>query len=282
MLEDNFNTLKTIKANYHSFGLIEGTSLISNLEEILTDLEEVYIIRGGTKILHLLENYHDLEVFCPYLNSFQKEHKKEFFEKLKSAVYYDSMSFDQAYYSQLDLPLLNKEAFFLPIEYNKNKTFDKPYFLKPSKDLKTFIPGILTPGQSIQEFIENSQHLKDYEHELALLSEVKEIHKEYRFFIVDKIVITGSQYKNGDRVEHYQYIPPNIMDIAKKYAQLYQPHDIFTMDLAETPEGVKIVEYNCWNGSGLYHCDKVLLFNCVQDFIKNAPKRCNAVTKKFT
>lgn len=72
------------------------------------------------------------------------------------------------------------------------------------------------------------------------------------------------------------------MDIAKSYAQLYQPHDIFTMDLAETPEGVKIVEYNCWNGSGLYHCDKVLLFSCVQDFIKNAPKRCNTVTKKFT
>lgn len=280
MLKDNFGTLQKMGASYESFGLIEGTLLISNLENILTDLEEHYIIRGGTKILHLLESYSNIEDFCPYLNEFQLEHKDLFFHKLKSAIFYDPISFDQAYYSQLDLPLLNKEAFFLPIKDNKQTSFSVPYFLKPSKDLKTFIPGILVPGQTIQEFIENSQHLKDYDHELALLSTVKEINKEYRFFIVNKKVITGSQYKNGDRVEHNAYIPSQIMNIAQKYAQLYQPHEIFTMDLADTPEGVKIVEYNCWNGSGLYHCDKVSLFTTVESFITNAPKQCNTVLKK--
>lgn len=282
MLEDNFDTLKSMGASHHGFGLIEGTSLIVNLEEILTDLDEQYIIRGGTKILHLLENYSNLEDFCPHLNDFQLQHKDTFFHKLKSAIFYDSVSFDQAYYSQLDLPLLNKEAFFLPIKDNKEKSFSVPYFLKPSKDLKTFIPGILTPGQTIQEFIENSQHLKDYNHELALLSEVKEIYKEYRFFVVNKKVITGSQYKNGDKVEHCAYIPTYMTTIAQEYAQLYQPHEIFTMDLADTPEGVKIVEYNCWNGSGLYHCDKVALFTTVQNFIQYAPNQCNLMLKRFT
>lgn len=282
MLEDNFNTLKSMGANYLGFGLIEGTSLIVNLETILTDLDEIYIIRGGTKILHLLENYSDIEDFCPDLNEFQLKHKEVFFQKLKNAIFYDSELFDQACYSQLNLPLLNKEAFFLPIKDNKKTTFDKPYFLKPSKDLKTFIPGILEPGQTIQNFIENSQHLKDYDHELALLSEVKTIHKEYRFFIVDKNVITGSQYKNGDKIQYNSYIPEDVMKIAGAYSQLYQPHDIFTMDLAETNEGIKIVEYNCWNGSGLYHSDKALLFNTVQNFIINAPKQCINFTKKFT
>lgn len=282
MLKDNFETLHKMGANYQGFGLIGGTSLIVNLETILTDLDESYIIRGGTKILHLLEKYSDIECFCPDLNEFQLKNKEVFFQKLKNAIFYDSELFDQAYYSQLNLPLLNKEAFFLPIKDNKETTFNKPYFLKPSKDLKTFIPGILEPGQTIQKFIENSQHLKDYDHELALLSEVKIIYKEYRFFIVDTNVITGSQYKNGDKIEYNSYIPEDVLKVASTYCQLYQPHDIFTMDLAETPEGVKIVEYNCWNGSGLYHCDKVLLFNCVQEFIKNAPKKCITVTKKIT
>lgn len=282
MLQDNFGTLQKIGSNHQGFGLIEGTSFIINLENILTDLEEHYIIRGGTKILHLLENYSNLQEFCPSLNDFQLEHQQIFLDKLKSAIFYDSISFDQAYYSQLDLPLLNKNAFFLPIKENKQTSFNVPYFLKPSKDLKTFIPGILSPGQTIQDFIENSQHLKNYDHELALLSVVQTIYKEYRFFVVNKEVITGSQYKNGDRVEYQSYIPDKIMEIAKNYAQLYQPHDIFTMDLAETPEGVKIVEYNCWNGSGLYHCDKVSLFKTVENFVINAPKRCNKLLRKFT
>lgn len=271
MLQDNFGTLKSINANYQSFGLIEGTTTITNLENILTDLEEIYIIRGGTKILHLLEKYNNLEVLCPYLNNFQIKHKEIFMKKLKKAIFYDVNMFDQYYYNQLNIPTLNKEAFFLPIKDNKNRTFDVPYFIKPSKDLKTFIPGILQPGDSIQNFIENSQHLKQYDHELALLSEVKKIFKEYRFFIVNKEVITGSQYKNGDIIEYSANIPNNIANIANEYAELYQPHDIFTMDLAETENGIKIVEYNCWNGSGLYHSDKNLLFKSVQNFLVNAP-----------
>lgn len=281
MLHDNFNTLKTMGANYHSFGLIENATSITNLENILLNIEDNYIIRGGTKILHLLENYSDLENFCEYLTDFQIEHKQLFLEKLQAGIFYNANNFDQAYYNQLDLPLLNEDAFFLPIKEHKNTSFEIPYFIKPSQDLKAFLPGILQPGQTIVNFIENSQHLKQYDHELALLSKVKHINKEYRFFIVNEQVITGSQYKDEDTVKYNSFIPADMLSIAQEYCKLYQPHDIFTMDLAQTPEGVKIVEYNCWNGSGLYHCDKVLLFTTVQDYMKNAPKKSSNVLKKL-
>ena len=128
MLQDNFGTLEKIKANYKGFGLIEGTSLISGLENILTDLDEHYIIRGGTKILHLLESYNHLNMLCDNLNDFQKEYAEIFLNKLKSGIFYNEKTFDQAYYNQLDLPLLNKDAFFIPIKDNKQTSFDKPYF----------------------------------------------------------------------------------------------------------------------------------------------------------
>ena len=38
------------------------------------------------------------------------------------------------------------------------------------------------------------------------------------------------------------------------------------MDLADTPEGIKIIEYNCWNASGLYKTNIPKIFNTVQDF----------------
>ncbi len=267
MLRDNFETLKSINAHFVGFGIIENSPFITNTENIFTDLEESYVIRGGTKIISLIDSCDDLEEICRELNPFQIEHKDIFLRKLKNGIFYNSVLFDQAHYSKLDLPLLNEDAFFLPIRGNEDKFFNKPYFIKPSKDLKTFIPGIIEPNQTIKNFIENSQHLRDYSHELVLLSEVKAINREYRFFIVGENVITGSQYKNGDVVEHHQFVPGSVISIAQFYAKKYQPNDIFTMDLAETPNGVKIVEYNCWNGSGLYHCDKKRLFTIVQNFV---------------
>lgn len=57
--------------------------------------------------------------------------------------------------------------------------------------------------------------------------------------------------------------------VAKAYAKLYQLHEIFTLDIADTPEGYKIVEYNCWACSGLYASDKNKLFLTVNDYVKN-------------
>jgi hypothetical protein len=41
------------------------------------------------------------------------------------------------------------------------------------------------------------------------------------------------------------------------------------MDIALTPDGYKIIEYNCWNASGLYHCNGQKVFFAVNEFIKN-------------
>ena len=52
------------------------------------------------------------------------------------------------------------------------------------------------------------------------------------------------------------------------------------MDLADTKNGTKIVEYNCWNGSGLYYADKKLLFKSVEEFVKNKLEEENNKTIK--
>ena len=48
------------------------------------------------------------------------------------------------------------------------------------------------------------------------------------------------------------------------------------MDLADTKEGIKIVEYNSWNASGLYKTNIPKIFNAVQEF-----KEYQINTKKF-
>lgn len=35
------------------------------------------------------------------------------------------------------------------------------------------------------------------------------------------------------------------------------------LELAETSEGIKIIEYNCWSASGAYDCDLVETFKAI-------------------
>ncbi len=106
-----------------------------------------------------------------------------------------------------------------------------------------------------------------YENETCVLSfDIANIKRECRFFVVNEVV-TGSHYRINN-VTICKVISPDdvIWSIANEYAKLYQPHDVFVMDIAETDDGFKIVEYNCLNASGLYHSDVKKLFTALQDY----------------
>lgn len=271
-LEDNFNTLKRLGFNYSSFGVIAHEKDITNLENILSNPNEGFIIRGGTKILSLLKNVNLLSEINRFVTPEQTRYSNQYVEQLKNGVFYNEETFDQAYYGNLDLPLLNKGASLYSIKDNLYRKFDKDMFLKPSKDQKAFNAGILEAGQTIENFILSQSYQKTYIEEIAVVAQCKKIIAEYRFFVVDKEVITCSRYRFADKVNISEIVPDNIKQAAKEYARLYQPHGVFTIDLAETPEGIFIVEYNCWNASGLYKTNIAEIFNAVQDFKINQMK----------
>lgn len=265
-IEDNFYALQRIGYSFNNFGVIANEHLISNLENILFDPDEHFIIRGGVKILSLLEQSSSLGQLNPYLTAEQLLYNDIYTQHLKNAVFYNEQTFDQAYYGQLDLPLLNANATLYPVIDNMNLSFKENMFLKPSKDLKAFTAGILEAGQTIGDFILNQSYQMTYLTEQAVIAPCKTITSEYRFFVVDQQVITGSRYRLGNQTNVSDIVPSNLLEAAKEYAKLYQPHAIFTMDLAETPEGIFIVEYNCWNASGLYRTDVMKIFNTVHEY----------------
>jgi hypothetical protein len=265
----NFLALNKLDFKFSNFGIIPFTKLITNLENILDNPEEKFIIRGGTKILTLLKNVNCLSEINEFLSEEQLKYSKEYIKQLTNGIFYNEQFFDQAYYGSLNLPLLNSGASLYPIKDNLNLKFDKDMFLKPSKDLKAFNAGILETGQTIEDFINNQTHQNIYLEEIAVVAECKKIISEYRFFVVEQEVITGSRYRFADAVNISEIVPYNIQEVAKEYAKLYQPHDVFTMDLAETPEGIFIVEYNCWNASGLYKTDISKIFHVINEYKQN-------------
>ena len=254
------DTLKRFDIDFKDFGVFNDG--ISNLSEILDcDVNEtVFITRGGTKFLSILEKLKLKNRDLSYLDDkLQKEIVNNsilYIDKLIKSVDYDVQKFDQQYYSKLDLPLLNSDAKYFDYSKIKNYEFSKETFIKPSRDLKSFNGGVIYAGETIKNYIARTGHsMPSIKDETIVVSDIKEIQEEYRFFIHKDKILASSRYMLNSEVNPSNIVPEFLTDCAKDYAKLYNPADIFVMDLAVTNEGIKIVEYNCWNASGFYHCN---------------------------
>lgn len=264
--------------DFIDFGIIEFTNTITNINSIyqswLDNKNTKYIIRGSTKILKilptnaLLDNVEDLSIDYP------NDNYNDFFSSLRNSLFYDYEKFDQAYYQNLDLPLLNKGAISIETEKARNMKFEVSKFIKPTSDGKAFVGGILPPGKTIGEMILSDRYNPSIWNETVLIAPQKKVLKEWRFFVLNGEIITGSQYCENHQttVEELNSSKVHIdaLACAKEYAKLYQPSDLFTLDVClEENKTWSIVEYNCFNCSGLYKSNLPILKNVVEDFISN-------------
>ena len=252
-------TLNRFNIEFKDFGGAKNNS-ITNLAEILKPeyADYNFITRGGTKFLAILEKLREENKDLSYLDDkLPKEiidNSDFWIDKLLNSVDYDVNKFDQQYYSLLDLPLLNSDARYIDYSRIKNYEFTKETFIKPSRDLKSFNGGVIYAGETIQNYIARTgYHSPNIKTEKIVVSDIKEIQEEYRFFMHQKKILGCSRYMLDSEVNPSDFVPEDIKECAMEYAELYNPAELYVMDLAVTLEGIKIVEYNCWNASGFYH-----------------------------
>lgn len=182
---------------------------------------------------------------------------------------YNEINFDQNFISTLDLPLLNKDSLFLNMNDNSSlyASFSQDMFIKPSNDQKAFVATILPAGQTIKVFLEVvGCPIERLKNETLLVSKVKHLKGEYRFICIEDTIAEGSKYLEEGKLDVEGLIPDNIKSAANEYVSLFKPANIFAMDLVETDSGISIVEYNCWNCSGLYNIDRKSLFNKINEY----------------
>ncbi len=261
-----FKALKKLNYSFEVFGLIPFTQEITNLENILTNPNDSYVIRGGTKILSIFEKIHHLSETNSHLTQEQMELSDIFLTQLKKGIFYQKEHFDQKFYQKLHLPLLNQDAQFYKVSDILTTQFNELLFIKPSSDQKAFQAGLLDSDTTIQQFIQSNPFQPFYLEETVLVAKPKTILEEYRFFIVDQKIVGESLYNVKGQVTVHPHVPKNIHSIAEEYLLLYQPHEAFVMDLATTPDGVFIIEYNCLNASGFYACNVENIVQKLQEF----------------
>jgi hypothetical protein len=264
-----YDALKLMGEDISGIGVVSRCQYISGLEDAVEhDLDTKYVLLVGVRILNLLKSAQNISDVMEFPTEFHIKNSDIILNALVNGLFYDVQKFDQANYSKLNLPLLNQSAIYIPIKENLNRAFEKDKFVKPSRDLKAFDAGILKANQTIGDFISAKSRQRFYLEEILVVSDVLEMRDEYRFFVVGDKVVAGSAYRKDGVVIFDEKIPKMVFDIAEKYALLYSPSNIFTMDLARlNDDSIKIIEYNCFNCSGVYLCNLINTYTEIKKYL---------------
>lgn len=161
--------------------------------------------------------------------------------------------------------LLNEDATIHP--FGSVPKFTDKRFIRPLADSKVFA-GMVIDGDDFEQWQAATLELKDEFSTLTadtpvLIASEKEVEREYRFFVVDKQVITGSQYKEWNYTRKRRIDPANSLSdkgalkFASEMVARWQPARHFVIDVCQVGlmGDFKVVEINSLTSAGFYDCD---------------------------
>jgi hypothetical protein len=246
-LLETTHVLDELNIKWNDFGVIPKDKLITNLTEIFDD-NTPFMIRGGIATLKIIsENFNEMNI---------TEDQKQMFE---NGIDYNIEKFDQEVYSKIpavnEILLNGESADYYTFDELEYKMFDDDKFIKPSKDLKAFNGGILESGETILNYIyRTGGNVGSSKQENIIISEIKNIKDEYRFFMYKDEILLSSKYMEDNKLNIKNFVPNKIISKAIEYGSIYNPSDFYVMDLCtfNDSDDVKVIEYNCWNASGFY------------------------------
>jgi hypothetical protein len=174
-------------------------------------------------------------------------------------IFYKHREFDQSYYKMhLGPLLLNYDSDVYELSDIKNMSASKPMFIKPTSDLKAF-PGMVI-GRDGPETLAEALAKVNHDSSLSdstrvLCAPLKQIEIEFRCVVIAGKLVDCCAYKDKDRVK-WQAINETDRKACEIFfarcKDMYEPHANYVIDFARVDDQLKVIEYNCFNCSGLY------------------------------
>lgn len=127
---------------------------------------------------------------------------------------------------------------------------EEEYFVRPLEDKKAFNGGIY------------NKNTLTYNGEVVL-SSLKHVDREYRFFVIDGEITTGSLYKVNGRLEESDIIDIQAKEFAQKMVDKFNYS--YVIDVALVNGQYKIMELNCLNAAGFYASNLYKLVLAIED-----------------
>lgn len=173
--------------------------------------------------------------------------------------------------------MLNFDSEVVAFE-DANPTMEE-FFTRPIEDSKSFAGAVMTRADFLEWRDKVCLQNLDFgvgtisSSDKIQISSLKTIHAEYRCFAVGGQIVTASIYKRGTKI-FYEEIDKNhtAWQYAQEMVNLWQPQEAFAIDVAETPEGHRIIEINTINSCGLYAANCYKLITAISSIADILPK----------
>ena len=161
------------------------------------------------------------------------------------------------------------KEFVLQLESNQDR-WREEYFIRPSLDDKQFSGTVMKPKEIIEWFksMMESGPGSYYMHPDTdiVISVPKNIQAEWRWFIVDGKIISGSMYRAHGQMQLKHETDPQVVKEAQLLADIWLPCDCVVMDTALVGDEVKVLEFNNINSSGFYDHDISAVFDAIYEY----------------
>ena len=152
-------------------------------------------------------------------------------------------------------------------------------FVRPALDSKTF-NGEVKSKYDFKDWQQTIKFMEEFmtdelvdipmlnKDTIIAVAAAKKIYSEYRLFVVDRSIITASMYKLGSVLTTTDDVDTYVLDFARIMIQRWRPAQAFVMDIADTPDGLKVIEINNINSSGFYACDPQKIITAIESLVR--------------
>jgi len=189
----------------------------------------------------------------------------------RQSVFYNPQQFRPSVYAQqLGADYLNSDFILIqPKHLNWQTTkdirtrFGTNLFFKVDNDSKQ-VSGTVDSAENFEQWVgkiqdstDEDQQVLDAEYGILtrstplFIAPVQELAEEWRFVVVGGRPIAASMYQPTPAAS----APREVWEFAQRIARGWTPHPVCVMDIARTADNqLKVIEFNCFNNSGLYKC----------------------------
>lgn len=143
-------------------------------------------------------------------------------------------------------------------------------FVRPVSDQKEFAGNVMS-FKNIKCWKDNlitDVDTADFGNIPIVASEPVGIAHEWRLFIVNGKVSSGSHYRKYHKLKEDPYVPPEVIKFAEARCYDYMPTPVFVMDIGESAGNLYIIEIGCFNSAGFYASDVEKIVRDVSNYIE--------------
>lgn len=253
------------------------------VQQMLTDSNDIEQIRLACRQINV--DFVEVQIipFTDELPGFDRQKDTIFYgstnlmnviyrhDELKSGLFYDAATFTiENYLQHWTHHMLNYGASVVTFRELVTMPFtdEQLLFIRPNEDSKAFAGETRSFGDIKRwyEKIERVEAVGLLPETMVVVGEPFNIKKEWRLWIVDKKVVSASQYRGYFKLKKLQGCPPEVIAFAEQRCQEYTPHDVFVMDVGLCGDAYYIIECNCMNSAGFYKADISAIVKAVTEY----------------